>query len=141
MPIIRRKKTTCYCIWGCLLVVLDVAGCGTVVVFFLLMMGILNIWIDNKHLYCCILLLFFLHALLTMHGQRNIKYLHTVASGWIFINSYYLICHISHETAIFRKALTHSFSGDRKTLGRSSIDRHLNKNMLCFCENIRTKNN
>jgi len=31
MPIIRRKKTTYYCIWGCLLVVLDVAGCGTVV--------------------------------------------------------------------------------------------------------------
>ena len=25
------EKTTCYCIWGCLLVVLDVAGCGTVV--------------------------------------------------------------------------------------------------------------
>ena len=27
----QEKKTTCYCIWGCLLVVLDVAGCGTVV--------------------------------------------------------------------------------------------------------------
>ena len=25
------------------------------------------------HLYCCILLVFFLHALLTMHGHRNIK--------------------------------------------------------------------
>ena len=28
-----------------------------------------------NHLYCCILLVFFLHALLTMHGHRNIKYL------------------------------------------------------------------
>jgi len=27
----QEKKTTCYCIWGCLLEVLDVAGCGTVV--------------------------------------------------------------------------------------------------------------
>ena len=26
-----------------------------------------------NHLYCCILLVFFLHALLTMHGHRNIK--------------------------------------------------------------------
>lgn len=53
--------------------------------------------------------------------------------------SYYLICHISHETAIFRKAPTHIISGDRKKLVRSSIDRHLNT--LCFCENIRTRNN
>jgi len=27
----QEKKTTCYCIWGLLLVVLDVAGCGSVV--------------------------------------------------------------------------------------------------------------
>ena len=27
-----------------------------------------------NHLYCCILLVFFPHALLTMHGYRNIKY-------------------------------------------------------------------
>ena len=25
------EKTTCYCTWGCLLVVLDVVGCGSVV--------------------------------------------------------------------------------------------------------------
>jgi len=27
----------------------------------------------TNHLYCCILLVFSLHALLTMHGHRNIK--------------------------------------------------------------------
>jgi len=27
----QEKKTICYCIWGCLLVVLDVAGCSSVV--------------------------------------------------------------------------------------------------------------
>ena len=26
-----------------------------------------------NHLYCCILLVFFIHALLTMHGHRNIS--------------------------------------------------------------------
>ena len=27
-----------------------------------------------NHLYCCILLVFFLHALLTVYGHRNIKF-------------------------------------------------------------------
>jgi len=29
--------------------------------------------VDNKHLNCCILLVFSLHALFTLHGHRNIK--------------------------------------------------------------------
>ena len=53
--------------------------------YFLLMMGIKmpetcrdcsqysTSGIDNKHLYCCILLVFFLHAFLSMHGHMNIK--------------------------------------------------------------------
>ena len=49
MPIIRRTKTVYYCIWCFALVVLDVAGCR------------------------CGALQCNLHALLTMHGHRNIQ--------------------------------------------------------------------
>jgi len=117
-----QEKRPCVTAYGVyLLVVLDVAGCGTVVLLkqqpsqcshpqrsttvpqpatsnttskyipYAVTRGIFSWWwayrcpkhvetvVNNQHLqltinhlYCCILLVFFLHALLMMHGHRNI---------------------------------------------------------------------
>jgi len=49
--------------------------------------------IDNKHLYCCILLVFFLHAFLTMHLHRDIKCWGTFKYFIILIvSTYYILC-------------------------------------------------
>jgi len=65
----KRPRVTAYGVY--LLVVLDVAGFGTVV----LRWGCEHCegCCSSSNLYCCILLVFFLHALLTMHGHRDIK--------------------------------------------------------------------
>ena len=84
------EKTTCYCIWS---IFAGSVGCGR-----LRYCGAtLRVWclkhvetvVNNQHLkltinhlYCCILLVFFLHALLTMHGHRNIKITVTLPVPW-----------------------------------------------------------
>ena len=106
----KRPRVTACGVY--LLLVLDVAGCGTVVLRwgcehcegccsssttskynpYAVTRGLFSWWwvwrcpkhvetvVNNQHLeltinhlYCCILLVFFLHALLTLHGHRNIK--------------------------------------------------------------------
>ena len=65
------EKTTCYCVWGIFAVTREDMDISRVV----------ETVVNNQHpeltinhLFCCILLV---HALLTMHGHRNIK-LHKV---------------------------------------------------------------
>jgi len=79
----KRPRVTAYGVY--LLVVLDVPGCGTVVLRWgcdhyegccstvETVVNNQHLQLTINHLHCCILLVFFLHALLTMHGHRNIK--------------------------------------------------------------------